>query len=79
MKRDLVVFVIGLVTSLVLAGIAGLATTLSELELVFWACLLFVCAFCIYLQVRIPIVTGEELQRKLDMESKRRLGKTNRA
>ena len=72
MKRDLMVFVIGLVTVLALAGIAALVTTLSVVVVGFWACLLFVCAFCIYLQARTPIVSGEELQRKLDMEAKRR-------
>ena len=79
MKRDLKVFTVGLVSSIGLAGIAGLVTTGSVLEFVFWFCLLFVCAFCVYMQVRTPIVTGEELQRNLDMESKRRFEKTNRA
>jgi hypothetical protein len=77
-KRDIVIFFLGLLTATSLAAITALLTSRTFLEVVFLFYVFFGVFFVGYLEWRTPIVTGDELQRKLEKESKAQARKLNR-
>ena len=78
MKRDIVVFIVGLLLATLLAAITSFLTNRAFLDFVFLFFIFYGVVFIWYLQWRTPIVTGEELQRKLDREARQQASKLNR-